>query len=71
MPTTIKADEGLTDVYEVHGSCAEKRGFDFLVCRTLSDAFDFAEEALDDAGEVRILFRRYSQRQLDEIYDDD
>lgn len=60
----------MTDVYEVYGSCATGRGWDFLVCTTMKEALEHIEDSLDslDEGEeVKIVFRRYTQTQMEEV----
>lgn len=62
--------EPKTDVYEVFGSCATNRGWDFLVCTTLSNALENISDSLDsleEGEEVKIVFRRYTANQMDEV----
>lgn len=58
------------DVYEVFGSCATSRGWDFLVCRTLKEALEHIADSLDsleEGDEVKIVFRRYTPEQMEEV----
>ena len=72
-PLVIDTKEAVVvkmDVYEVYGSCATARGWDFLVCKSLKDAMEHVEASVDDLEEgddVRIVFRRYTQEQMDEV----
>lgn len=66
---TSKPSE-LTDVYEVYGSCATSRGWDFLVCKTMQNALANIEESLDsleEGEEVKIVFQRYTEAQMEEV----
>jgi hypothetical protein len=64
------AQEKLTDVFEVYGGSAHERGWDFLVCKSIKDALAFIEsdiDGLEDGEEVKIVFRTYTQSQMDEV----
>jgi len=66
----VPKDGEKTDVYEVFGSCATSRGWDFLVCTSLSNALENISDSLDsleDGEEVKIVFRRYTKEQMDEV----
>lgn len=73
-PVADRPAEGIatekTDVYEVYGSCATSRGWDFLVSKTMKEALEHIADSLDsleDGEEVKIVFRRYTQDQMDEV----
>jgi hypothetical protein len=64
----------MIDVYEVYGSCAGGRGWDFLVCTTMKDALEQIEVSLDsleESEEVKIVFRRYTPAQMEEVVYED
>jgi hypothetical protein len=66
------------DVYEIYGKTARSRGWDFMVCTSAKEAIDLIESDIDeldpdpDSGdEVRIVFRRYTPTQMEDvIYED-
>jgi len=65
--------DGKIDVYEVYGSCATGRGWDFIVCTSMTEALHNIEDSLDsleEGEEVKIVFQRYTPAQMEEvIYD--
>jgi hypothetical protein len=63
-------DQDLINVYEVHGGNARGRGWDFLVCTSMKDALCTIEsdlDALEDGEELKIIFKRYTKAQMDEV----
>ena len=75
MSKTEMSDEKnkeLFEVYEVYGVNAEGCGCTYLVCRTLEEALGFVQSDMEDAkegGKTTVVFRRYTQTQLDEVGD--
>lgn len=61
----------LSDVYEVYGGkTASASGWDFTVCRTMQELQDIISSDADDLKEgdaLKIIYRRYTQDQLDEV----
>src|ERR1700755_2927156 len=58
------------NVFEVYGSSADAQGWDCTVCSSLKGAMHVVEsdlDALNEGGEVRIVFKRYTQAQMDEV----
>ena len=65
-------EEGKTyDVYEVHGgSTARAAGWDFTVCRTLEllkETIEADADELKPGDELKIIFRHYTQEQMDDV----
>ncbi len=69
MPNEVKFD-----VFEIHGGkSARGHGYDYSVCRTQTEAENILAadmDAMDDGDELKIIFRRYSQAELDDVIDD-
>jgi hypothetical protein len=69
MSVTDNSGESIP-VFEVYGPRADAQGWDFIVYKTLQDAIDHIESDLDglpEDGELRIVFKRYTQEQMDEV----
>lgn len=65
-----QTEEKLTDVYEVYGSCATGRGWDFMVCMTMKEALEHIEDSMDSlepGEEVKIVFQRYTAIQMEDV----
>jgi len=63
-------EEGRVNVFEVYGKTADARGWDFMVCKSAKDALEFIESDMDELAEgeeVRIVFRRYTEAQMDDV----
>lgn len=58
------------DVFEVYGDTARSHGWDFLVCKSQKEVDDILAQDLDslaDGEEVRVVFRKYTQAEMDEV----
>ena len=63
-----------TDVYEIFGSTAQSNGWDFTVCQTIRESLDIIGADLDDledGEELRIVYRRYTPAQMEEVVFDE
>jgi hypothetical protein len=59
-----------TPAFEVYGPQAEVKGWDFIVYKSLKDveeAIWLDIDALKDGEEVRIVYRKYTKEQWDEV----
>ena len=61
--------ETKTDVFEVYGPDASSRGWDFMVVlpKDLEHHIAMSSDALDEGEEIRIIFKRYTQAQMNEV----
>lgn len=67
-----------TDTYEIYGKTAQSKGWDFMVCKSAKEALAVIESDIDELDddpdaedEVRIVFRRYTAAQMEDvIYED-
>lgn len=63
-------DKSLTDVFEVYGPTANGHGWDFMVYKSvkeLENSLWLDLDALEEGEEVRIIFRRYTQSQIEDV----
>jgi hypothetical protein len=70
LPVAQISDEEKIDVYEVYGGSAGAGGWDFMVCKTMREALHVIEsdlDALDEGEEVRIVFKRYTPLQMEDV----
>lgn len=74
MNNQVPQIEKLTDVYEVYGATARARGWDFMVCKTASEALHMVQSDIDELDDdpdnedaVRIVFRRYTAAQMEDV----
>ena len=58
------------NVFEVYSKRADRQGWDFIVYKSAQatlQELDFDLDELEDGEEIRIVFKRYTQEQMDEV----